>query len=1173
MFMSLLAVFTVLLGHYGGEDDVVLGTPVANRGRAESEGLIGLFLNMLVLRTDLSGDPAFAEVLGRVRAVALAAYDHQNIPFEYVVDAMVPERDRSRTPLFQVLFSYGEGGGGGTAVSFGGLAVGGFTAGREIAKFDLSLFLTEAGGGGLAGGFGFSAELFDRSTVVRMAGHLVRLLEAVADDPGRCLSQLPVVTAGERRELSRWNDTAAVVPGWRGVHEVVAARAAAEPDAVAVTCGGVSLTYAGLDGRVGRLAGYLRGVGVGPEVVVGVCVERGLDMVVAVLAVWKAGGAFLPLDPGYPAERLGFMLADSGALVLVGHSRVAGQLAVGTAAVVWLDDPDTAALVSSVPGGVPTAVIAAGQAAYVMYTSGLTGQPKGVVVSHRSLVNFLASMAQRPGLGGGDVVLAVTTLGFDIAGLELWLPLVTGARLVVAGREAAGSPGVLAGEIGRSGATVLQATPATWRMLVDDGWAGSAGLVALCGGEALPRGLAEAVRGRAAALWNLYGPTETTIWSLCGQVTAGGDVTLGYPVANTQIYVVDRYLRPVPAGVAGELLIGGAGVARGYHGRAGLTAGRFIADPFAAGGSRLYRTGDRARWRLGGELEFLGRADHQVKVRGFRIEPGEVEAALAAHPAVASAVVVAQGEDQDRRLAAYVVPAAGGRGIPGAGELREFLGRVLPGYMVPGVFIELAGLPLTANGKLDRAALPAPGSDRGGLAAVLPPRTPAEEVIAAIWAQVLGMRRVGVSDNFFELGGHSLVAVQVISRVRAAFERELPLAVLFDHPTVGELAAVVGMSGPGALAPPIVPAGRGRRLPLSFAQQRLWFLDQLEPGSAEYNIPPIVLRMAGPLDEAALRRALETIVARHEVLRTRLVTIDGAGYQVIDPAGGFALRAADLSQEADPAGRARELAAVEAVTPFDLAAGPLLRGRLLRLGTEDHVLILVLHHVVSDDWSADIFRRELSVLYTAYRAGRPLPLADLAVQYADFAVWQRDWLSGEVLGDQLAYWRDRLAGAAVLELPADRPRPAVRSPAGGSVPFSVSAAAADGLRAAARAGGATMFMTLLAALAVLLGRYAGQDDVVVGTPIANRGRAETEDLIGFFVNSLAVRADLSGDPAFGELLARVRRGALDDYAHQDLPFEQLVDALSLPRDRSRHPLFQVMIAYAKAAREAWNSLA
>ena len=948
------------------------------------------------------------------------------------------------------------------------------------------------------------------------------------------------------------------------MHEVVAARAAAEPDAVAVTCGGVSLTYAGLDGRVGRLAGYLRGVGVGPEVVVGVCVERGLDMVVAVLAVWKAGGAFLPLDPGYPAERLGFMLADSGALVLVGHSRVAGQLAVGTAAVVWLDDPDTAALVSSVPGGVPTAVIAAGQAAYVMYTSGLTGQPKGVVVSHRSLVNFLASMAQRPGLGGGDVVLAVTTLGFDIAGLELWLPLVTGARLVVAGREAAGSPGVLAGEIGRSGATVLQATPATWRMLVDDGWAGSAGLVALCGGEALPRGLAEAVRGRAAALWNLYGPTETTIWSLCGQVTAGGDVTLGYPVANTQIYVVDRYLRPVPAGVAGELLIGGAGVARGYHGRAGLTAGRFIADPFAAGGSRLYRTGDRARWRLGGELEFLGRADHQVKVRGFRIEPGEVEAALAAHPAVASAVVVAQGEDQDRRLAAYVVPAAGGRGIPGAGELREFLGRVLPGYMVPGVFIELAGLPLTANGKLDRAALPAPGSDRGGLAGpFLPPRTPAEEVIAAIWAQVLGMRRVGVSDNFFELGGHSLVAVQVISRVRAAFERELPLAVLFDHPTVGELAAVVGMSGPGALAPPIVPAGRGRRLPLSFAQQRLWFLDQLEPGSAEYNIPPIVLRMAGPLDEAALRRALETIVARHEVLRTRLVTIDGAGYQVIDPAGGFALRAADLSQEADPAGRARELAAVEAVTPFDLAAGPLLRGRLLRLGTEDHVLILVLHHVVSDDWSADIFRRELSVLYTAYRAGRPSPLADLAVQYADFAVWQRDWLSGEVLGDQLAYWRERLAGAAVLELPADRPRPAVRSPAGGSVPFSVPAAAADGLRAAARAGGATMFMTLLAGLAVLLGRYAGQDDVVVGTPVANRGRAETEDLIGFFVNSLAVRADLSGDPAFGELLARVRRGALDDYAHQDLPFEQLVDALSLPRDRSRHPLFQVMIAYAK----------
>ncbi|MEV6869076.1 condensation domain-containing protein, partial [Streptosporangium subroseum] len=566
------------------------------------------------------------------------------------------------------------------------------------------------------------------------------------------------------------------------------------------------------------------------------------------------------------------------------------------------------------------------------------------------------------------------------------------------------------------------------------------------------------------------------------------------------------------------------------------------------------------RWRADGRLEFLGRVDEQVKVRGHRVEPGEIEAALRAHPAVAAAIVTGDG----RRLVAYLVPADLGEGIPAAGELRAFLRASLPEYLVPSVFDELAALPLSPSGKVDRTALPDPDTVRPSPAAEpVAPRTPAEEVLAGIWADVLGLDRAGVTDNFFELGGHSLLATQVMSRVRAAFDVELPLAALFDHPTVAELAVAVDGSVRGALAPPIVPVGRDRLLPLSFAQQRLWFLAQLEPGALEYNLP-VALRLAGALDAAALSAALDAIVERHEVLRTRLVTVDGVPHQVIDPTAEIRVQIVDFSAEPDGQARAEEMVAADAVAPFDLAAGPLFRGRLIRLAPDDHVLSLVMHHVVWDEWSAGVLRRELSALYEAFSRGEASPLSPLAVQYGDFAVWQRDWLQGEVLEGQLGYWRERLEGASVLELPTDRPRPAVRTSAGGLVEFTVPEATMAGLRAVTRETGATMFMTLLSAFTVLLGKYAGQDDVVVGTPIANRNRSEIEDLIGFFVNTLVLRTDLSGDPTFAELVGRVRREALGAYAHQDVPFEQLVDALAHDRDRSRHPLFQVLFNYYPA---------
>ncbi|MFD6291566.1 amino acid adenylation domain-containing protein [Streptomyces sp. NPDC060205] len=640
-----------------------------------------------------------------------------------------------------------------------------------------------------------------------------------------------------------------------------------------------------------------------------------------------------------------------------------------------------------------------------------------------------------------------------------------------------------------------------------------------------------------------------------------GVVSVGGPLPNTRLYVVDGFLRPVPVGVVGELFIAGPQVARGYGGRPSLTGERFVADPFVGDGSRMYRSGDRVRWLADGQLDFVGRADSQVKVRGFRIEPGEVEAVLAGHPQVRSVVVSAFGDGADRRLVAYVVSAESGAGIPAVGELREFVGRSLPAFMVPSVFVEVAVLPLTPNGKVDRDALPVPEGVRPGLEGFVAPANATEELLAGVWAQVLGVDRVGAHDNFFELGGHSLLATQVVSRIRSVFATEVPLSALFDHPTVRELSDVVVNSDEAVTAPPITATSRDHELPLSFAQQRLWFLAQLNPGSTEYNVP-LLVRWPGELDIEALTAALGALVERHEILRTRLVPgTDGVAYQVIDEPTPFVLPFADVSGHDDPAAAARKLVNAEVMAPFDLARGPLVRATLIRMSVDEHVLALALHHVAFDEWSVGILRAELAALYEAFRAGESDPLPPLAVQYADFAVWQRQWLTADVVDAHTAYWRDQLADLRALELPTDRMRPPVRSTDGAAVDFSVPAPAADALRELSRKNGVTMSMTLLAALDVLLGWYTGSDDVVVGTPVANRNRAETEDLIGFFVNTLVIRTDLSGDPTFAELLGRVRKTALAAYAHQDLPFEQLVDELVTERDRSRTPLFQVFFNY------------
>jgi amino acid adenylation domain-containing protein len=1167
LYMTLLGAFQVLLSKYAGSEDVVVGSPIAGRTRGEVEALIGIFLNTLVLRTDLSGDPSFREVLRRVRGVTLGAYEHQDMPFEKLVAELQPERSLSHAPLFQAMFTLQN------ARDLGGdlpgLKVGGVDAAIGIARFDLALTLT-ATAQGLRGGLNYSTDLFERGTVERMLGHLERVLEQVAADADVRLSRLDLLGEAERAlVLEEWNRAEAEVPTDRCIHQLFEAQAGRTPGAVAVVHRGERLTYAELNARANRLAHHLRARGVGPDMRVGVCVERGVEMMVGLLGVLKAGGAYVPLDPAYPVERLRYMLENSAPVMLLTEPSLEGlfegsdvpMVDLSAPAPEWADRPESNPDRGDVGLGPD-------DLAYVIYTSGSTGLPKGVMVGHGGVVNLLASMRGKVAMDAGDRVLSVTTIAFDIAALELFLPLSCGASTVILGRSAAADPALLAAAISDHDATVLQATPATWRMLVEGGWEGRQGLRALCGGEALGTALAAEVRGRVGELWNVYGPTETTIWSSAervGEASLRGraHAPIGRPLSNTQIYLLDASGQPVPVGVAGELYIGGAGVTRGYRGRPGHTAERFVPDPFGRKpGARLYRTGDLGRWLPDGAIEFMGRNDAQVKVRGFRVELGEIEARLAEHAAVRQAVVVAREDvPGDRRLVAYLV------GGVETDTLRAHLRRSLPEYMVPAAFVVLEAMPLTPNGKVDRKALPAPdlASAEGEY---VTPRTPVEEVLAEIWAEVLRLERVGVHESFFELGGHSLMAIRVISRVRAVFGVELPLRVLFEGPTIAELAVRVEEIRRAGLPvlPPVVPTERTDALPLSFAQERLWFIDRLEPGSTAYNIP-VALRLGGALDEAALERALGEIVRRHEALRTTFKEVDGSPVQVIAPFGGFALPVEDLSglSDADRDVAVRRRAGEEAGRVFDLAAGSLFRATLLRLGDEEHVLLLSMHHIVSDVWSIGVLLRELSSLYAAYSEGGESPLPELPVQYADYSVWQREQLEGEVLDRQLSYWREQLAGAPeLLELPTDHPRPAVQSYRGTREGVELPGELLERLRAVGRQEGATLYMVLLGAFQVLLSRYSGIEDIVVGSPIAGRTRREVEELIGFFVNTLVLRTDLSGDPGFREVLRRVREAALGAYAHQELPFERLVAELQPERSLSHSPLFQVLFTLQNA---------
>ncbi|MEV6340616.1 non-ribosomal peptide synthase/polyketide synthase [Nocardia vinacea] len=1135
LFMAALASFQIVLSRWSGQDDIAVGSPIAGRNRAESEGLIGFFVNTLVLRTDLSGEPTFVELLGKVRETALDAYNHQDLPFERLVEELSPGRDLSRNPLFQIGFVLQ----GFQEISWQlpGVTMEPLKIESEYSKFDLLLALDELSNGELGGEITFSTELFEMATAQSFATRYLCVLEQVTADPGLRIGHIDLLRADERRQfVSDWNDTVVEIPE-ATAPQLFAAQVAAFPDAVAVVFGDTTLTYAELDRRANRLAHWLIEQGVGIEDRVAVLLPRSIELVVALLAVTKAGGAFVPLHPEWPTERQDWICRQAAVSVVIAESR-----------------PD---VTSSYPHTSPSVHVRPDQLVYVMYTSGSTGEPKGVAVRHRDVAALVMDRCWR-----GEVhqrVLVHSAHSFDASTYEMWVPLLNGGQAVLAPVGTLNAEN-LAETITAAEITSLFLTTRLFELIADEDPGVFTGVHEVwTGGEEMP---AEAVMRAVTAcpttrFVHVYGPTETTTFATYHRINElpvrGLDVPIGRPLDNTRVFVLDSWLRLVPPGVVGELYVAGAGLARGYLGRSGLTAGRFVADPFGGAGKRLYRTGDRVRWNREGQLVFVGRADDQVKVRGFRIEPGEVEAALTAHVSVAQAVVVARDSDAGKRLVGYVVPAVADVGVDTV-VVREFVSARLPEYMVPAALVVLEALPLNVNGKVDRKALPEPvftgGVYRG-------PRTPREELLCGVFAEVLGVERVGIDDSFFDLGGHSLLATKLVSRVRAVLGVEPTLRMVFDAPTVAVLAG--RLADTGHARAPLARMPRPQRVPLSFAQRRLWFLDQFEGPNAIYNMP-LVMRLIGVLDVVGLQAAVSDVVARHESLRTIIEVVDGEPGQRIltDVEPVFVVAEVDRS-------RLEEELAQAAAHTFDLAEEIPLRAWLWQTGPQEHVLAVVIHHIAGDGWSLVPLLRDLSRAYAARSTGRVPEFVELPVQYADYALWQQELLGdeddpGSVFGRQLEYWRHGLQGApAELALPYDRSRPVVPTHRGGHVPVQLDAQIHGELLKLARAHDVTMFMLLNAALAVLLSRMGGGDDIPVGAAMAGRGDEALDDLVGFFVNTVVLRTDLSGDPSFVEVLERVREVNLGAHAHADVPFERVVDALGVERSAARQPLFQVML--------------
>ncbi|AWV08512.1 non-ribosomal peptide synthetase [Marilutibacter maris] len=1159
LFMLLQAALAIVLGRFGATDDVVVGVPHAGRDRAELAPLIGFFINTLVLRSDLSGNPTLAEAIARARGTALDAFAAADVPFDLVNDTLRHERSMAYNPLCQVKFVVQNHEAG--ELDLAGLQIEPFVNSVEQVHFDLDLSVGE-GRDGLTLAWTYKEDLFDAATIARMADAYQRVLTAMLSDPQQRIDALALIDDAEREQLLALGRGAPVARDRAGtIADAFQARAARHPQAIALreTATGKSTDYATLAAHVNRLAHALREQGLGPGDRVGLCMERGLALPIALLAVLASGAAYVPLDGHQGGERLARIIADAGIGVVLVESGSA-PASLGGVDTIYLDgagtDPDW---LGEYPSQPPTTALADDAIAYVLYTSGSTGEPKGVEVFHSGLSDYCAFAREGYYDEALDGSLVATSHAFDLTVPSLYVPLLEGGcvELLPPGEEL---PALARRLDEEAGAWLLRLTPSHVQGLLQlaDAVPRQGAHAFVIGGEAFPASLARALQTKypQARLVNHYGPTETVVgcaWQRLDEAQLSGEGTLpiGRAMSNTRLYVLGASGQLLPRGVAGELYIGGAGVARGYLNDASRTAERFLADPFEAGG-RMYRSGDRVRWRSDGALEFLGRVDAQVKLRGYRIEPGEIESVL--RPQVGDVAVGVYGEGGTARLVAWVSGVSGDGWEDG---LRALAASRLPAYMQPSVYVSLEALPLTANGKLDRRRLPEPERPQDDSVA---PETPMERELAAIWENVLGLAPIGRGAHFFELGGHSLMAMRVVGEAGKRLRRRVPVRTLFEHPTLQALATALEAI-PETAADTIPPADRSRPLPLSYAQQRLWFIDRLEGDSAQYNMP-MQLRLRGALDPVALQAALDGVVARHEALRTTYHPVDDGAVQVVHAPRPLRIERADLAALAAPE-RERELASLaraEARRGFDLERDPSLRCTLVRLGDEEHALLLTLHHIASDGWSNEVLVRECLAGYSAHLRGEPVALPPLPIQYADYAAWQRAQLAETARVGGLAYWTRQLSGLPVLHgLPLDRPRPARQSFAGRALFEVLDEARTGALRGFCKDHDATLFALLHSAFTVLLRRISRETDIVVGMPMAGRERHELEGLVGLFINTVVLRSDLSGDPGFDELLRRNRQVLLDAHSHQDIPFDMLVDELRPERSLSHQPLVQILI--------------
>ncbi|GCE09110.1 hypothetical protein KDAU_64390 [Dictyobacter aurantiacus] len=1158
-YMILLAVYQVLLARYSGQTDLVVGTPIAGRTRVELEEMLGFLVNTLALRVSLAANPSFAHLLQQVREVALQAYAHQDVPFEQVVQALQPERTLSHSPIFQVMFSLQNT--PALTLSFPALTCEIQPLVSRVAQFDLTMDLVEIEGR-IEGEIEYNTDLFREETIARLVTHYLHLLAQLVDDPTQAVFRVSLLTAQERQlQLVTWNQTAAPFPQDRCLHELFEEQVQKSPQAPAVLFEDTQLSYEELNARANQLAHVLQGYGVTPDTLVGLCVERSLEMVVGMLGILKAGGAYVPLDPDYPAERLRYMLTNTGVNVLLTQAHLQDRLPMHQARVLCLD-ADWSQIAQAPSTNLSTSGVHPAHLAYVIYTSGSTGLPKGVMVPHHGVMNVALAQTIQFGLQVGDRVLQAASISFDAATSEMLLAWGAGATLCLVSREVLLS--------GPGFQQYLQQTAISMVILTPS-------LLSTLTVEALPALHTIAVAGEACSselverwaagrrFFNLYGPTEASIWSTVMRCEVGeGKPLIGRPIINTQVYILDQRMQPVPVGIPGELYIGGVGVTRGYLQRPDITADRFVPHPFSnEPGVRLYRTGDVVKYRATGEIEYIGRVDHQVKIRGQRVELGEIEAVLRLHPAIQECVVLLREDiPGEKHLVAYVIfiPTQERTQL----DLRNYLSTKLASYMLPTFFVTLPTLPLTSNGKINRQELPPPEITARNAADILhTPFTPTEELLITIWQSTLKHEHINTTDNFFEIGGHSLLATHLVAQIRQTFHVEIPLRLVFNAPVLAELAH--HLDEKMRLTFDSLPTIQARKEqepppPLSFGQERLWFLDHLDEKNIAYHMP-LGIRLQGALDLVALEHSLTELVARHAILRTTLRMQDGQPVQFISPQQPVSLRIQDLTTIVDALREehAHAFLTQEIEQPFNLAQGPLLRHLLLRLSPQEHILVFTWHHSISDGWSREVFLRELSTLYTAFHAGLPSPLSPVTLHYADYAVWQRQQTTE--FAQQLTYWKEQLAGApALLDLPTDFPRPSQQTFVGTRYPFTISTDQVQKVRTLSHREHVTTYMILLAVYQVLLARYSGQTDLVVGTPIAGRTRVELEEMLGFLVNTLALRVSLAANPSFAHLLQQVREVALQAYAHQDVPFEQVVQALQPERTLSHSPIFQVMFS-------------